>query len=895
MTLGQLPRMTTRLDRQAQSDTLAPMTAPGKPPASAEALLPAAIGDWFSQRGWTPRPHQLDLLEKARAGRSTLLIAPTGAGKTLAGFLPSLVEISGLAEISGRQSGKLRKSPNGPHTLYVSPLKALAVDIARNLEQPVAEIGLKVRLETRTGDTPAHKRRRQTLDPPDILLTTPEQVALLIASKTAGRFFSELKTVIFDELHSLIVSKRGDLLSLGLARLRQLAPNLQTIGLSATVAAPDDLRAWLVAQNDVDKGRRLADLITVEGGAKPDLTILDSRQTVPWQGHTARYALAEVMEEIGAHGTTLIFVNTRWQAELIFSELWRINENNLPIALHHGSLDRSQRRRVEAAMAQGNLKAVVATSTLDLGMDWGDIDLVIHIGAPKGASRLAQRIGRANHRMDEPSKGLLVPANRFEVLECRAALDANYLGAQDTPALKPGGLDVLAQHILGMAVAAPFAGPELHGEIITAEPYRDLDWQTFERVVDFVATGGYALKTYERYARIGKRKDGLWAIAHRHVAQQYRLNIGTIVEAPMLTVRLVKRRNSIGRGGQVLGNVEEAFLEQLVQGDTFQFAGIMLTFEGIRENEAYVTRSDKRDASVPSYAGGKFALTTYLAEVVRGILADPQSWSKLPAQVRDWLDLQRQNSRLPMKDELLVETFPRNDRFYLVAFPFEGRLAHQTLGMLLTRRLERARARPLGFMASDYALAVWGLRDMGALFEAGQPSLAALFDEDMLGDDLEAWLADSYLLKRTFRNCAIISGLIERRHPGQEKTGRQVTVSSDLIYDVLRAHEPDHILLQATRADAATGLLDIRRLGEMLFRIKGRIVHQRLTRISPLSVPIMASIGKEPVFGEAQEDILADASADLVAEAMGETEDDAAGLFTEPGKRRAGKQRTSHG
>jgi ATP-dependent Lhr-like helicase len=869
------------------------MTAPVKPPANTTSeLLPEAIGGWFTQRGWTPRPHQLQLLEKAQARRSTLLIAPTGAGKTLAGFLPSLSELAALP------SGKPRKSPDGPHTLYVSPLKALAVDIARNLEEPVAEIGLPVRLETRTGDTPAHKRRRQTLDPPDILLTTPEQVALLIASRTAGRFFSELKTVIFDELHSLIVSKRGDLLSLGLARLRQLAPDVKTIGLSATVAEPDDLRAWLVAQNSTavdgaDSERRLADLITVEGGAKPDLSILDSRERVPWQGHTARYALAEVMAAIKAHGTTLIFVNTRWQAELIFSELWRINSDSLAIALHHGSLDRSQRRRVEAAMAAGGLKAVVATSTLDLGIDWGDVDLVIHIGAPKGASRLAQRIGRANHRMDEPSKGLLVPANRFEVLECRAALDANYLGAQDTPALKAGGLDVLAQHILGMAVAAPFDAVALHEEITTAEPYRDLDWETFERAVDFVATGGYALKTYERYARIRKRKDGLWTIAHPDIARQYRLNIGTIVEAPMLNVRLVRRRGAIGRGGRVLGKVEEYFLEQLVPGDTFQFAGTMLCFEGIRENEAYVTRSDKRDAGVPSYAGGKFPLSTYLAEVVRTMLADPQSWSKLPAQVRDWLAIQQLKSRLPGKDELLVETFPRNDRFYLVAFPFEGRLAHQTLGMLLTRRLERARARPLGFVASDYALAVWGLRNMGALFAADTPSLETLFDEDMLGDDLEAWLAESYLLKRTFRNAAIISGLIERRHPGQEKTGRQVTVSSDLIYDVLRAHEPDHILLQATRADAATGLLDIRRLGEMLFRIKGRIVHQRLERISPLSVPIMLSIGKEPVFGEAQEDILADASADLVAEALGEADDDAAGLFTGTGA--AGGKRTGHG
>jgi ATP-dependent Lhr-like helicase len=846
------------------------MTAPTRPSAATE-LLPARFGAWFAKKGWAPRPHQIELLAKAEAGRSVLLIAPTGAGKTLAGFLPSLVDLARHP----RGAAKPGEPVIGPHTLYVSPLKALAVDIQRNLEMPVNEMGLPVRLETRTGDTPVHKRQRQKLDPPDILLTTPEQVALLVASKDARRFFGSLRTVIFDELHSLVVSKRGDLLSLGLARLRQLSPGLRTIGLSATVAEPDDLCAWLAAQA-LGAERRLADRVVVEGGAAPELSILQSEDRVPWQGHTARYALPEVYEAIKAHKTTLLFVNTRWQAELLFSELWRINEDSLPIALHHGSLDRGQRRKVEAAMAAGQLRAVVATSTLDLGIDWGDVDLVVHVGAPKGASRLAQRIGRANHRMDEPSKGMLVPANRFEVLECRAALDANYLGHQDTPPLRPGALDVLCQHILGMAVAEPFDAVALHDEMTAAEPYRTLTWETFEKCVDFVATGGYALRTYERYAKIRRRKDGplkgLWGISHPSVAQQYRLNVGTIVEAPMLKVVLGRpRKGGVARGGRVLGEIEEYFLEMLRQGDAFQFAGRTLRFEGIRENVAYCTVAQAEDPQIPAYAGGKFPLTTYLAAQVRAILADPERWKSLPTQVCEWLTIQGERSLLPGASELLVETFPHHGKFYLAAYPFEGRLAHQTLGMLLTRRLERAGARPLGFVATDYSLAVWALRDLGQLFSEGGLSLPALFDEDMLGDDLEAWMADSYLLKRTFRNCAIISGLIERRHPGQEKTGRQMTVSTDLVYDVLRTHEPDHILLAATRADAATGLLDIRRLGEMLSRVKGRIVHQRLERVSPLAVPIMMEIGRETVHGgEAQNDILADAAEELIREAMGD-------------------------
>lgn len=830
--------------------------------ATEHVQLPDIFTRWFDSHGWAPRPHQLALLEKAQDGHSSLLIAPTGAGKTLAGFLPS------LTDLATRPKSKPGMVKPRLHTLYVSPLKALAVDIERNLTKPVAEMGLAIKIETRTGDTPQHKRQRQKIDPPDILLTTPEQISLLLANGQAELFFKDLKYIIFDELHSLVTSKRGHLLALALSRLRRHAPDLQTIGLSATVANPEDLQRWLVRQKN---GEELSEKIVVEGGAKPNITILQTDERIPWSGHSARYAMGNVYEQIKEHQTTLLFVNTRSQAELLFQELWTINEENLPIALHHGSLDASKRRKVEAAMAQNALRAVVATSTLDLGIDWGDVDLVIHIGAPKGASRLAQRIGRSNHRMDEPSKAILVPANRFEVMECKAALDANYIGAQDTPPLLEGAIDVLAQHILGMACAKPFYEHELYEEVISAAPYSNLLQEQFSRIVEFVATGGYALKTYERYARIRKTKDGTWRISNPQIAQQYRLNIGTIIEAPVLNVRLTKRKanGSIGRGGPKLGTIEEYFLEMLAPGDTFLFSGQVLRFEGIRENECLASKTFDESPKIPAYAGGKFPLSTYLAEQVRKMLIEPQSWATLPNQVREWLELQKRVSRMPSHNELLLETFPRNKKHYMIIYPFEGRLAHQTLGMLLTRRLERMHARPLGFVATDYALAIWALDDLGERFKNGLISTSELFHEDMLGDDLEAWLDESWLLKRTFRNCAVISGLIERRHPGKEKTGRQVTVSADLIYDVLRSHEPNHILMQATRADAATGLLDIRRLSDMLLRIKGRIVHQKLDHISPLAVPIMLEIGREPVNGEAQESILLEAAEEFLSEATG--------------------------
>jgi ATP-dependent Lhr-like helicase len=812
--------------------------------------LPAPFSRWFESRGWVPRPHQLELLERALSGRSALLIAPTGGGKTLAGFLPSLVDLAGRAAKTGQL-----------HTLYISPLKALAVDVARNVSAPVAEMGLPVTLETRTGDTAQHKRQRQRVAPPDMLLTTPEQLALLIAYPAADRLFAGLRYVVLDELHALAPSKRGDLLALGLARLARLAPKMQRIGLSATVADPARLRRYLVPQPDA-----MADLVLGKPGATPEISVLMSEAEVPWAGHMARHALAEVLTAIRAHKTALVFVNTRAQAEFVFQELWKRNDEALPIALHHGSLSPEQRRKVEAAMAAGSLRAVVCTSTLDLGIDWGAVDVVIHVGAPKGASRLIQRIGRANHRLDEPSRALLVPSNRFEVLECEAAREAATQGTLDAEIARNGALDVLAQHVLGAACAAPFDPDALYREVISASPYADLPRADFDKVVEFVATGGYALKTYDRYRRLVREQDGTFRLAHPSLAQSYRLNVGTIVEEPMVKVRLLRKRPNKKvppRGGFVLGQVEEYLIDQLSSGDTFLFGGRVLRFEGLYETEALTTPSSDDAPMIPSYMGGKFPLSTHLAERVRAMLAAPEDHA-LPLQVRDWLALQKRHSRLPRPDELLIETFPRGSRYYLVAYPFEGRLAHQTLGMLLTRRLERLSMRPMGFVANDYALAVWGLRDMGLL------NMAQLFAPDLLGDDLEAWLHDSSLLKRTFRNCAIIAGLIPRRSPGQEKTGRQVTVSSDLIYDVLRAHEPDHILLKATFEDAAAGLLDIRRLSGLLTRIAGHIVLKRLSRISPLAVPIMLEIGREPVYGESQNIILAEAAAALVAEAKGE-------------------------
>ncbi|GGY49903.1 ligase-associated DNA damage response DEXH box helicase [Parvularcula lutaonensis] len=822
---------------------------------SAQEVLPERFQNWFAARGWHPRAHQLEILENSLNGRSTLLIAPTGGGKTLAGFLPSLVELSAAP-----------KNERSLHTLYISPLKALAVDIARNLEAPVDEMGLPVAIESRTGDTIQSVRQRQRTAPPDILLTTPEQVSLLLAHPSAETLFSGLRCVILDELHALRKSKRGDLLSLDLARLWTLAPGMRTIGLSATVDDPVPLRRYLVPQDGTDEA--LADLVIGKGEVSPKVTVLTPDDDIPWSGHSGRHSFEKIYDLIRQHTTTLVFTNTRSQAEVCFQELWRMNEDALPIGLHHGSLDREQRERTEAAMAAGQLKAVVCTATLDMGIDWGAVDLCVCLGAPKGAARLVQRIGRSNHRMDEPSEAILVPANRFEVLECVAAKQAVDQGLLDGEPYNEGALDVLCQHIWGMAAAEPFFPDRLYEEVISAAPYRFLTRETFDEALDFVATGGYAMRAYDRFRRIVKMPDGRMRIKDARTAQLYRMNAGTIVELPVYNVRLGRMarkdgRPTVARGGRKLGTIEEWFLSQITPGDTFIFAGEMLRFEGVQNMDVYVTKSQADEPKIPSWQGAKFPLSSFLADSVRTMVSDPATWRALPGPVAEWLGLQEAKSYLPKPHELLIETFERGGKHYVVCYPFDGRIAHQSLGTLVTRRLERMGMQPLGFCPTEYALSVWMRKDPSSL------DMNEVFEPDLLGEDLDLWLADAQLMKRTFRNCAMIAGMIERNHPGQEKSGRQVSFSAGLIYDVLREHQPDHILVKAAWNDAAAGFLDIRRLSDLLGRVSGHLVHKRLKRVSPLAVPVMMEAGRETIQAAANEAILEELEAELLQEMQG--------------------------
>ncbi|WP_212373410.1 ligase-associated DNA damage response DEXH box helicase [Acetobacter persici] len=787
--------------------------------------LPQRFKDWFSRQGWSPRPHQLAMLEAAHQGKSTLLIAPTGGGKTLAGFLPSLIDLA-----DGTYSGL--------HTLYVSPLKALSTNIAESLSRPITDMHLPVRAEVRSGDTSGARRKRQQKNPPHILLTTPESLALLLSYPDAAKYFSTLRVLIIDEVHALAGTKRGDQLALCARRLHLFSPELRVNGLSATVAHPSAMAAW-VSPTGKASG---VHLIKAEAGVRPEVHVLlpDKHGYLPWAGRMGLGSATAILTEIARAHLTIVFVNSRAQAELLFQALWKENGDNLPIGLHHGSLDAAHRTKVEEAMAQGTLRAVVATSSLDLGLDWGAVDQIIQVGAPKQISRLTQRIGRANHRMDEPSRALLAPANRFEVLECEAARKAVLRHELDGEPPRAGALDVLAQHVMITACAGPFSPDALYEESRLCAPYSQITRRDFDKVIRFVEDGGYALQAYERHQRLVRDSTGQLCVRTERIIRQFRMNIGTIVDTPMLRVK--------SRRGKTFGEIDEYFASLLVPGDTFFLGGELLEFLGLHETTVQAARGRGKDPRVPVYGGNQLSISPGLARHVREILHEPSAWGVLPRPVQDWLALQAQRSRLPAPDNFLVETFPHTGLHYIVAYPFEGRNAHQTLGLLLTKMLEESGKGPLGFVANDYMIACWCVQPTG--------SMAELFSQDLMQGNLTDWLAESAMLRRTFRDVAIIAGLIERNYPGREKNRRQMTVSSDLLYDVLRKYDPDHILLQATWRQAQEGLTDLKRLSDMLARIQGRIEHVSLSHVSPLAVPVLLEQGKEKIRGGEGENYL---------------------------------------
>ena len=789
------------------------------------------IQDWFIKNKWEPHSYQLELFKKIDKINNALILAPTGSGKTLAGFLPSINEM-------------IVNPKQGLNTLYISPLKALANDIERNLSKPIKEMGLNIRLETRTGDTKQSKKNNQKYNPPNFLMTTPESFILMLSWESASIFFQNLRYLIIDEIHTLVNDKRGDLLSLGISRLCHINKKIKKIGLSATVSEPNLILNWL---NSGNQPNVKSSIIKQEWLLNPEIKLPKTKKQIPWSGHSGIFALDEILKIITENKTTIVFVNTRAQSEILFQEIWRINENNLPIALHHGSLSKEQRLKVEIEMSKGRLRAVISTSSLDLGIDWSNVDHIINIGAPKGVNRLIQRIGRSGHSYNKISKASLIPTNKFELLECHAALNLIKNYHLDTMKLSSGALEVLAQFLVGLSISEPLDPNIVFKVIKKAFPYRCITLEEFSEALEFVSTGGYSLKGYGKFHQLVKGIDGKYRPVNSMLKTIWRMNVGTIVEAINIRVKL--------KSGRYLGNIEEYFSQSLSKGDTFIFGGMLLEFYNLEKNTLVVIPKYSGEPKIPSFVGGRLPISETLADEVRKILETEGDWKNFDNEINKWLKRQINVSGIPKRESLFIEIFKRGNRYYSVAYCFEGRKAHQTLGMLITKRMERLSLSPIGFVANDYAIAIWSKKC--------PKNLEVIFNLDILGDDLEEWLEETSILKRSFRMIAIIAGLINQNIIGDDINKKQMTINSDLIYDVLRRHQPDHFLLKATRQDAAKGLTDISRLSNMLKKFNNKIDVKYLDRASPLAIPILLEIGKETVHGEVEEELLVELEKEL--------------------------------
>ena len=795
--------------------------------------LPQKFQNWINKRNWGLHTHQIDVLTNSDR-KSQLLIAPTGSGKTLSGFLPTLIELD-------------RVNFSGLHTVYVSPLKALAADIKRNLMIPIEEMGLNIKVEDRTGDTTAKTKRRQRIDPPQILLTTPESLALLISFPEANALFANLERIIIDEIHALVENKRGHQLLLAISRLQSISKNLRKLALSATVDHPQEI-AGFISENDNN-----CPIIFAEPGPDPNISMLHTTASPPWSGAGATYAVPDVLEQISKHKTTLIFHNTRAQAEIFFHNLWLNNQDNLPVAIHHGSLDLAQRKRVEAAITEGELRAVVCTGTLDLGIDWNEVDLVIQVGAPKNIKRLVQRIGRANHTYNTPSKAIIVPANKFEIVECQAALEAVRDKDLDGEPIASGSLDVLCQHILLVACSGKILPAKLFEEIKQIGAYKNLTHEEFKECMGFCIDGGYALNRYEQWHRLKLDPSGNLILRDPRIANKIRMNVGTIQDTETLKVRTHRRS-----GGKPLGEIEEAFAASLTKGDTFLIGGKIVRFESLREMIVEVTHNANKQPKIATFMGTKFATSTKLSDRILDSFEN-QSWKDLPADTVNWLNKQKEFSQLPVRNSLLIETFFRKSRHYLVVYGFAGRNANQTLGLILSKKLEELNLAPLGFVANDYATLIWGLE------KVENPIQLFKFSEIELG--LDKWFSGNALMKRTFKAVASVSGLIDRNLPGLRKSGRQTTFSSDILYDTLVKYDPTHLLLKITKDEAMKGLIDFSRIEEMFKRVDDNIIHKNLPHVSPLAAPMLLEVGTIPIEGQARELLLKNEANSLMKEA----------------------------
>ena len=796
---------------------------------------------WFATRGWRPFPFQREVWAAYANGDSGLIHAATGTGKTYAAWMGPVLEA--LAEHEAPRALRRRADAAPLRVLWITPLRALASDTEQALREPIEALGLPWTVESRTGDTTAARRARQRDRLPSALVTTPESLSLLLCRKDHAAIFADLRCVVVDEWHELLSTKRGAQVELAIARLRRICPPLRIWGVSATLGnletAADTLLGYRA--DGTPQPRQLVRGMVAKDTQIEALTP-DTMDRFPWAGHLNTKLLPGVMQQLEAAQSAIVFTNTRAQCEIWFQSIIAANPAWFEFtAIHHGSLSRQQREDVEDGLKTGRYRVVVATSSLDLGVDFSPVDLVMQIGSPKGVARLMQRAGRSGHAPGQASRVVCVPTHAFELVEVAAARDALRAGAIESREPLDRPLDLLAQHLVTLALGGGFTRTAVLEELRSTRAYRLLTDTELDWVIDFVTRGGTALQAYPEYARV-QLVNGHYVVTDRRVAMRHVLNIGTIVSDAAIAVRYLK-------GGR-LGTVEESFVSRLAPGDKFIFAGTPLEFVRLRDLTAWVRRAKGLSGAIPRWQGARMPLSTELSHAVRVKLEEARQGHYSSAEmqsVKPVLTMQAQRSIIPRPDELLMERCETRDGHHLFVYPFEGRLVHEGLAALFAYRIAQLAPISFSFSCNDYGFELLS-PDPAPLEEALASGLLAT---DHLLHDITHSLNAAELARRQFREIARVAGLIFGGYPGQSKSVKQMQASSGLLYDVFVNYDPDNLLLHQARREVLERQLESSRLGRVLARLSGSLVRViDVERPTPLAFPLLVDSTRSRVSSE---------------------------------------------
>lgn len=795
------------------------------------------IEEWFRDKGWEPFAYQQETWSAFLDGKNGLLNAPTGSGKTFALFMPALIEWINQNPDHYRERGN-----NGLQLLWVTPLRALAKDIELAMQAVVDDLQIPWKVQRRTGDISSSLKQRQKKQMPEVLITTPESLHVLLAQKDYPARFKNLKSVVVDEWHELIGSKRGTQTELALSRFRGMLPELKVWGISATIGNLDEALDLLLGYSD---DREDAALIRAKQNKeiRMNTIIPENMEKFPWSGHLGINLAEQVLPILEKEGSILIFTNTRAQSEIWFQKLLDIKPDFAgTIALHHGSIDGKIRNWVEESLHNGVIRTVVCTSSLDLGVDFSPVDKVIQIGSPKGVARFLQRAGRSGHSPGAVSNIWFVPTHALELIEAAALRDAveDKLIEDRIPVLKP--FDVLIQYLVTLAVSEGFRPDQIFDEVKHTFAYQALQPDEWNWILDFIRNGGRSLSRYDEFNKVEVDEDGLWKVFDRKIARRHRLSIGTISSDSMLSVRFLK-------GGR-LGRVEEWFISQLNTGDTFWFAGRNLELVRIKDMTVYVRKSKGTSSKIPSYLGGRMSLSSNLSERLRKkieqVVEGRVDSNELKA-LEPIFKIQKERSLLPGRSQFLIEKSWSKEGCHCFFFPFEGRYVHEGMSALLAHRISKLQPITFSIAMNDYGFELLSDQDIPVEEAIGKD----LFSSENLVRDIMKSLNDAELARRRFRGISQVAGLVFPGYPGNYKKGKHLQMSSGLFFDVFMEYDPGHLLIQQAYDEVLQTQLDEARLRQALLRInKQEIIIKEVDRFTPFAFPIFVDRLRERLSSE---------------------------------------------